>query len=142
MKKILCFMMFVLLLVSCSKDSGEEGELANNYIEVNGERYKIDSFVYDWYFAIGSGKDDAYINLVYDSDHEPVFDKKMYIEDDLVNIRRVSVCNNSEYCNIDKWYRESYYYVEKKGSDNYHVDVLIKAKNFKLIVNYDGKMLK
>lgn len=39
MKKILCFIMLVLLLVSCSKDSYDE--LPANYIEVNGTAYKL-----------------------------------------------------------------------------------------------------
>lgn len=39
MKKILCFMIFVLLLASCSKDSGEEIGLTSNYIEVAGRAF-------------------------------------------------------------------------------------------------------
>ena len=58
MKKILCFMMFVLLLVSCSKDSGEEDGLTSNYIEVAGIRHQIDKFVIEneSEFYIGSSK--------------------------------------------------------------------------------------
>jgi hypothetical protein len=65
MKKILCFMMFVLLLVSCSKDSDEEIGLTSNYIEVAGVRHQIDKFVIEneSEFRIGSEKDGTYISL-------------------------------------------------------------------------------
>lgn len=68
MKKILCFMMFVLLLVSCSKDSSEEVGLPSNYIEVAGVRHQIDKFVIEneTDFRIGSKKDgDNYIVDIY-----------------------------------------------------------------------------
>lgn len=142
MKKILCFMMFVLLLVSCSKDSGGDVGYTNNYIEINGERYQVDAFVISgWNFAIGSDKDDVYIGLMYDNDHEPVFNKKVYIKDDLPNIRRYAISGITDYPEIEKWYTESYYYIGKKDNDNYHVEVYIKAKNLNLIVKYDGKIM-
>ena len=64
MKKILCFMMFILLLVSCSKDSGEEVGLTSNYIEVAGVRHQIDKFAIEneTDFRIGSKKDGTYIS--------------------------------------------------------------------------------
>lgn len=60
-------MMFVLLLVSCSKDSGEEDGLISNYIEVAGVRHQIDKFVIEneSEFYIGSKKDGTYISFGY-----------------------------------------------------------------------------
>lgn len=82
MKKILCFMMFVLLLVSCSKDSGEEDGLTSNYIEVAGVRHQIDKFVIEneSEFYIGSKKDGTYISFGYTWCRVPIGEKIYFVE--------------------------------------------------------------
>ena len=141
MKKILCFMMFVLLLVSCSKDSSEEVGLPSNYIEVAGVRRQIDKFVIEneTDFRIGSKKDGTYISFGYTWYRVPIGEKVYFVEADEY-LEYFELVDNYRKCNLTDGSSDSFYLIKKDG-DNYIVDIYIGSSKYKTIVHYEGKMI-
>lgn len=139
MKKILCFMMFVLLLVSCSKDSGEEDGLTSNYIEVAGVRHQIDKFVIEneSEFYIGSKKDGTYISFGYTLYSVPIGEKIYFVETDEY-LEYFELVDNYRKCKLTDGSSDSFYLIKKNG-DNYIVDIYIGSSKYKTIVHYEGK---
>lgn len=125
MKKILCFMMFVLLLVSCSKDYGEEDGLTSNYIEVAGVRHQIDKFVIEneSEFYIGSKKDGTYISFGYTWSRVPIGEKIYFVETD-EELEYFELVDNYRKCKLTDGSSDSFYLIKKNG-DNYIVDIYI-----------------
>ena len=123
MKKILCFMMFVLLLVSCSNDSGEEDGLTSNYIEVAGVRHHIDKFVIEneSEFYIGSKKDGTYISFGYTWCRVPIGEKIYFVETDEY-LEYFELVDNYRKCKLTDGSYDSFYLIKKNG-DNYIVDI-------------------
>lgn len=123
MKKILCFMMFVLLLVSCSKDSGEEVGLTSNYIEVAGVRHQIDKFVIEneSEFYIGSKKDGTYISFGYTWYRVQIGEKIYFVETD-EELEYFELVDNYRKCKLTDGSSDSFYLIKKNG-DNYIVDI-------------------
>ena len=123
MKKILCFMMFVLLLVSCRKDSGEEDGLTSNYIEVAGVRHQIDKFVIEneSEFYIGSKKDGTYISFGYTWCRVPIGEKIYFVETDEY-LEYFELVDNYIKCRLTDGSSDSFYLIKKNG-DNYIVDI-------------------
>ena len=141
MKKILCFMMFVLLLVSCSKDSGEEVGLTSNYIEVAGVRHQIDKFVIEneSEFYIGSKKDGTYISFGYTWYRVQIGEKIYFVETDEY-LEYFELVDNYRKCRLTDGSSDSFYLI-KKNSDNYIVDIYIGSSKYKTVVHYEGKMI-
>lgn len=140
MKKILCFMMFALLLVSCSKDSGEEDGLTSNYIEVAGVRHQIDKFVIEneSEFYIGSKKDGTYISFGYTWCRVPIGEKIYFVETDEY-LEYFELVDNYRKCKLTDGSSDSFYLIKKNG-DNYIVDIYIGSSKYKTVVHYEGKM--
>ena len=141
MKKILCFITFVLLLVSCSKDSGEEDGLTSNYIEVAGVRHQIDKFVIEneSEFYIGSKKDGTYISFGYTWCRVPIGEKIYFVETDEY-LEYFELVDNYRKCKLTDGSSDSFYLI-KKNSDNYIVDIYIGSSKYKTVVHYEGKMI-
>ena len=141
MKKILCFITFVLLLVSCSKDSGEEDGLTSNYIEVAGVRHQIDKFVIEneSEFYIGSKKDGTYISFGYTWYIVPIGEKIYFVETDEY-LEYFELVDNYRKCKLTDGSSDSFYLI-KKNSDNYIVDIYIGSSKYKTVVHYEGKMI-
>ena len=141
MKKILCFMMFVLLLVSCSKDSDEEDGLTSNYIEVAGVRHQIDKFVIEneSEFYIGSKKDGTYISFGYTWCRVPIGEKIYFVETDEY-LEYFELVDNYRKCKLTDGSSDSFYLI-KKNNDNYIVDIYIGSSKYNTVVHYEGKMI-
>ena len=141
MKKILCFMMFVLLLVSCSNDSGEEDGLTSNYIEVAGVRHHIDKFVIEneSEFYIGSKKDGTYISFGYTWCRVPIGEKIYFVETDEY-LEYFELVDNYRKCKLTDGSYDSFYLIKKNG-DNYIVDIYIGSSKYNTVVHYEGKMI-
>ena len=141
MKKILCFMMFVLLLVSCSKDSGEEVGLTSNYIEVAGVRHQIDKFVIEneSEFYIGSKKDGTYISFGYTWCRVQIGEKIYFVETDEY-LEYFELVDNYRKCKLTDGSSDSFYLIKKNG-DNYIVDIYIGSSKYNTVVHYEGKMI-
>ena len=141
MKKILCFMMFVLLLVSCSKDSGEEDGLTSNHIEVAGIRHQIDKFVIEneSEFYIGSKKDGTYISFGYTWCRVPIGEKIYFVETDEY-LEYFELVDNYRKCRLTDGSYDSFYLIKKNG-DNYIVDIYIGSSKYNTVVHYEGKMI-
>lgn len=141
MKKILCFMLFVLLLVSCSNDSGEEDGLTSNYIEVAGVRHQIDKFVIEneSEFYIGSKKDGTYISFGYTWCRVPIGEKIYFVDTDEY-LEYFELVDNYRKCKLTDVSSDSFYLI-KKNCDNYIVDIYIGSSKYNTIVHYEGKMI-
>lgn len=141
MNKILCFMMFVLLLVSCSNDSGEEDGLTSNYIEVAGVRHHIDKFVIEneSEFYIGSKKDGTYISFGYTWCRVPIGEKIYFVETDEY-LEYFELVDNYRKCKLTDGSYDSFYLIKKNG-DNYIVDIYIGSSKYNTVVHYEGKMI-
>ena len=141
MKKILYFMMFVLLLVSCSNDSGEEDGLTSNYIEVAGVRHQIDKFVIEneSEFYIGSKKDGTYISFGYTWCRVPIGEKIYFVEADEY-LEYFELVDNYRKCKLTDGSSDSFYLIKKNG-DNYIVYIYIGSSKYKTVVHYEGKMI-
>ena len=141
MKKILCFMMFVLLLVSGSNDSGEEDGLTSNYIEVAGVRHHIDKFVIEneSEFYIGSKKDGTYISFGYTWCRVPIGEKIYFVETDEY-LEYFELVDNYRKCKLTDGSYDSFYLIKKNG-DNYIVDIYIGSSKYNTVVHYEGKMI-
>ena len=141
MKKILYFMMFVLLLVSCGNDSGEEDGLTSNYIEVTGVRHHVDKFVIEneSEFYIGSKKDGTYISFGYTWYRVPIGEKIYFVETDEY-LEYFELVDNYRKCKLTDGSSDSFYLI-KKNSDNYIVDIYIGSSKYKTVVHYEGKMI-
>ena len=141
MKKILFFMTFVLLLVSCSKDSGEEDGLTSNYIEVAGVRHQIDKFVIEneSEFYIGSKKDGTYISFGYTWCRVPIGEKIYFVETDEY-LEYFELVDNYRKCRLTDGSSDSFYLIKKNGN-NYIVDIYIGSSKYKTVVHYEGKMI-
>ena len=141
MKKILFFMTFVLRLVSCSKDSGEEDGLTSNYIEVAGVRHQIDKFVIEneSEFYIGSKKDGTYISFGYTWCRVPIGEKIYFVETDEY-LEYFELVDNYRKCRLTDGSSDSFYLIKKNG-DNYIVDIYIGSSKYNTVVHYEGKMI-
>ena len=141
MKRIVFFMMFVLLLVSCSKDSSEEIGLSQNYIEVAGVRHQIDKFVIENQseFRIGSKKDGTYISFGYTWYRVPIGEKVYFVETEK-ELAYFELVDNFRKCNLRDASSDDFFFIKKDG-DNYIVDIYIGSKKYKTIVHYEGKMI-
>ena len=141
MKNILFFMTFVLLLVSCGNDSGEEDGLTSNYIEVAGVRHQIDKFVIEneSEFYIGSKKDGTYISFGYTWYRVPIGEKICFVETDEY-LEYFELVDNYRKCKLTDGSSDSFYLI-KKNSDNYIVDIYIGSSKYKTVVHYEGKMI-
>lgn len=141
MKRILCFIMFVLLLVSCSKDSNEEVGLTSNYIEVAGVRHEIDKFAIEneTDFCIGSKKDGTYISFGYTWYKVPIDEKIYFVETDEY-LEYFELVDNYRKCNLTDGSSDSFYLIKKNG-DKYIVDIYIGSSKYKTVVHYEGKMI-
>ena len=136
MNKILCFMMFVLLLVSCSNDSGEEDGLTSNYIEVAGIRHQIDKFVIEneSEFYIGSKKDGTYISFGYTWCRVPIGEKIYFVETDEY-LEYFELVDNYRKCKLTDGSYDSFYLIKKNG------DIYIGSSKYNTVVHYEGKMI-
>ena len=116
-------MMFVLLLVSCSKDSGEEVGLTSNYIEVAGVRHQIDKFVIEneSEFYIGSKKDGTYISFGYTWYRVPIGEKIYFVDTD-EELEYFELVDNYRKCKLTDGSSDSFYLIKKNGN-NYIVDI-------------------
>ena len=133
--------MFVLLLVSCSKDSGEEDGLTSNYIEVAGVRHQIDKFVIEneSEFYIGSKKDGTYISFGYTWCRVPICEKIYFVETDEY-LEYFELVDNYRKCRLTDGSSDSFYLIKKNGN-NYIVDIYIGSSKYKTVVHYEGKMI-
>ena len=134
-------MMFVLLLVSCSNDSGEEDGLTSNYIEVAGVRHHIDKFVIEneSEFYIGSKKDGTYISFGYTWCRVPIGEKIYFVETDEY-LEYFELVDNYRKCKLTDGSYDSFYLIKKNG-DNYIVDIYIGSSKYNTVVHYEGKMI-
>ena len=133
--------MFVLLLVSCSNDSGEEDGLTSNYIEVAGVRHHIDKFVIvnESEFYIGSKKDGTYISFGYTWCRVPIGEKIYFVETDEY-LEYFELVDNYRKCKLTDGSYDSFYLIKKNG-DNYIVDIYIGSSKYNTVVHYEGKMI-
>ena len=133
--------MFVLLLVSCSKDSGEEDGLTSNYIEVAGVRHQIDKFVIEneSEFYIGSKKDGTYISFGYTWCRVPIGEKIYFVETD-EELEYFELVDNYRKCKLTDGSSDSFCLIKKNG-DNYIVDIYIGSSKYKTVVHDEGKMI-
>lgn len=142
MKKILFWLVILVTMVSCSKDS--YGELSANYIEVNGNRLQVNYLNIDGgYFTIGSSENN-HINAIgvhYKHSFSDIdYNKKVYFLDATDYIEDVVKENMSyQYQNLKDFSSDSYYCIEKEDNGMYRVDVNIKTSQHSVKIKYLGK---
>lgn len=145
MKRILCVLMVLVLLVSCSKDSGDDMELTSNYIEVAGVKHQIDKFEIsnETNFWIGSKKDGTYVSFGFTWYKVPIGEKVYFVDvdtgDDFSGMQYFDLVDGGQKCNLTDGSSDSYFYIKKNG-DKYNVEVYIGSSKYKTIVHYYGTM--
>lgn len=137
MKKILFLLVILVAMVSCSKDSDDE--VSANYIEVNGTRHSIDTFVLNGGgLTIGSKRDGTYISFGYYF-YDIKTGRRYYFADEESEFDHFEVWNNKEEVSITNGSKDSYYDVEENDDGTYSVEIVIKSPKLNMTVRHRGK---
>ena len=141
MKKILGVLMVLMLLVSCSKDSGDD--VLDNFIEINGLKYQVDVFELTHnHLSVGSVKGKTNAISLYKSSFAPTYDRKVSIKSE--NLDMLSVNDNDfvfKYESLSSVSDDSYYYIKELGDGSYNVEVYFKSPEYTVKAKYVGKLL-
>lgn len=146
MKKILGILMFLVLLVSCSKDSGDG--VTGNFIEINGDRLQSDIFeTNDKYIGIGAdkvGKPNEVLGAatIY-TRTSLIYGKKVYFVDASNEIQQLGISYkdvNHRYMDTSYFNEDSYYYVKKVNDDTYEAEIYLKSYEYTVRARYVGKI--
>lgn len=140
MKQILVVLMILVLLVSCSKDSGDGIELTSNYIEVAGVKHQIDKFEIsnETNFWIGSKKDGTYVSFGFTWYKVPIGEKVYFVDADS-ELEYFNLVDGNQKCNLTDGSSDSYFYITQDGN-KYNVEVYIGSSKYKTIIHYNGAM--